>query len=69
MNWQKVIDDLDAQAMQAVHHANELKKNIPAMSTGGNGAVEERLKTIERHKINGNFCFALAQALKAGLEE
>lgn len=72
MNWQKVIDDLKKQAEDAVRHAEELRRIQPEEhyppNLPGGLVVELRWKTIERHRINANFCFALAQALEAGIE-
>lgn len=66
MIWQRVADDLRATADDAGRKAEALRKLV---TTAINDPVNiERIKTIERHKINGNICMALAQALEAGIE-
>lgn len=67
IDWKKVADALWSQGDDAMTHAEALRKVMPEISTSGNGVAAERAKTIERHRINANFCFAMATALDAGL--
>jgi hypothetical protein len=67
MNWQKVADDLREQAVEAGKHAEALSKSL--ISRSPDTMMIERAKTVERHRINANFCLALAQALEAGIDE
>lgn len=61
MKWKAVIASLRREAAEAVGHAMALSSQLEVS--------EVARKTIERHKINANFCIALADALEAGLSE
>lgn len=64
MNWTRVITSL-----RETGHDSSQKAIAFQQRYGISRVYDENAKQIERHRINGNFCFALADALEVGLEE
>jgi hypothetical protein len=70
MNWSAVADSLRVQADNAIKHAEALRtRTVTTGALADDPIMVERVKTVERHRINANFCLALAEALEAGLDE
>lgn len=69
MNWQKVADNLRETGLDASQKAEAINARMPPTRVPGKDRiVDDRAATIERHRINANFCYALAEALEAGIE-
>jgi len=58
MDWEKVITSLRLQSRAAARAVHNLRER---------GGEPEHDKMIERHRINANFCDALATALEEGM--
>jgi hypothetical protein len=68
MNWKAVADSLFDQAEEATKNVEALRTRMSTTGPLANDPLNvERVKLVERHRINANLCYALAAALDAGL--